>query len=274
MRHNVNVEAQDSEGRSVLMLAVGNNNMDKINMVETILNHNASTNVQDNEGKTALMLAAGNVNSFMDSLLNNVTIDIENNDAKKAMDQAIAQYWTNEKVVRLLLDHGASVELQDKENKTALMFAAGMGNKNIVELLLENHADVDSKDQLGWTPLFFSILKHYSWQDTKIKSIILSHNYTDSIREGNTSILNTLMHWDNAAIIRMLLRHNAMTDIQDARGETPLMYAIRLPEASSEVNQYMKVPMAYIFYIKKYIYTYIPTCTLIKTKGILSNKFR
>ena len=55
--------------------------------------------------------------------------------------------------VKQLLENGADVNAGDKDDRTALMFAAGNGHKEVVELLIENGADVNAKNIMGKTAL-------------------------------------------------------------------------------------------------------------------------
>ena len=47
----------------------------------------------------------------------------------------------HERVVELLLQHGADVNLQISDGAIALVVAAGVGNERVVELLLQHGAD-------------------------------------------------------------------------------------------------------------------------------------
>ena len=50
-----------------------------------------------------------------------------------------------EKIVRLLLDHGADVNLPDRDDGNALGAASWAGHSHIVKLLLERGADVNAQ---------------------------------------------------------------------------------------------------------------------------------
>ena len=59
----------------------------------------------------------------------------------------------NENAVKLLLDFGASVDLQDRSGHTALMFAAKAGAFETLHLLLQAKADVTLKHDSGKTAM-------------------------------------------------------------------------------------------------------------------------
>jgi len=68
---------------------------------------------------------------------------------------AAARYG-HERVVDLLLQRGAEVNLQDSDSWTALMYAARYGHERVVELLLQHGADVNlrsppTKPTSGWS---------------------------------------------------------------------------------------------------------------------------
>jgi ankyrin repeat protein len=56
-------------------------------------------------------------------------------------------------VVQLLLEHGANVNVWNKNGERALHLASQHGRPNIMELLLKFGADVDAQDNNGMTPL-------------------------------------------------------------------------------------------------------------------------
>jgi ankyrin repeat protein len=70
-----------------------------------------------------------------------------------------AAFGENSEAVRLLLAHGASVNLRDVYRATALMYAAEKGNSVIVKLLLAHGANPRLKDKFGHTARDTAITK-------------------------------------------------------------------------------------------------------------------
>ena len=60
------------------------------------------------------------------------------------------------RVTKVLLGHGADINLQNEEGITALMMSSYNGHTEIVELLLDHHADVRVMTTIGMTALRFS----------------------------------------------------------------------------------------------------------------------
>ena len=58
--------------------------------------------------------------------------------------------------VRRHLDSGVSVDLQDEEGMSALMYAAGQGRSSTVEVLIDRGAALDLQDEDGATALIFA----------------------------------------------------------------------------------------------------------------------
>ena len=103
-------------------------------------------------------------------------------------------------VVRLLLEHGVSVDVRGMWDQTPLQFASDAGRLDVVELLLGYGADVNSEDESRWTPLFHAISKG---------------------------------HLD---VVRNLLDHGANVNIHDTDGRTPLHVAfLRDKPQSNEI---------------------------------------
>ena len=64
-------------------------------------------------------------------------------------DQAIAKAET----VRVLIEHGADVTMQDRAHSTPLHLASSRGSTETVRLLLQHGADVATQDENNRTPL-------------------------------------------------------------------------------------------------------------------------
>ncbi|KAI3322854.1 hypothetical protein HD806DRAFT_499530 [Xylariaceae sp. AK1471] len=56
-------------------------------------------------------------------------------------------------IIKLLLDKGGNIKLQDNYNWTPLSLPARDEQEEVVQLLVENRANTESKDHAGRTPL-------------------------------------------------------------------------------------------------------------------------
>ena len=60
-------------------------------------------------------------------------------------------------MVKLLLENGARVDLQDSKGWSALMYACQAGHEQVVELLLDYGADVDLQSMQWESPLSLAL---------------------------------------------------------------------------------------------------------------------
>lgn len=132
------INARNEEGSTPLMLAASKG-WDKVVKV-LIDSHTATLDTKDKDGRTAMMLAADNY-EFHSMPFSQVS---------------------NENSIKTLLQAGANPNIQDKEGKTALMYAAiykGFmkwsaqenitGKEEMVRILLKNNASTKLKDKAG-----------------------------------------------------------------------------------------------------------------------------
>ena len=63
------------------------------------------------------------------------------------------------KILKLLINAGANLDIQDKDGSTALMLVIYKGNINteIVKLLTDGGADLNLQDTDGWTALYAAV---------------------------------------------------------------------------------------------------------------------
>ncbi|OXU19187.1 hypothetical protein TSAR_002224 [Trichomalopsis sarcophagae] len=59
----------------------------------------------------------------------------------------------NERLIRLVVDHGADLEATDEQGRTVLHIAAIKSRVRMTEMLLEKDAKVNIEDDCGVTPL-------------------------------------------------------------------------------------------------------------------------
>ena len=102
-----------------------------------LLSRGANTTLTDADGMNALHLAVNNrLTEIVTQLLQTFLVDLNLQD--NMMNTALHYAAINDDVniCKALLDHGASIDVTNTSEETALHLAAGENNKDIVEVLL------------------------------------------------------------------------------------------------------------------------------------------
>src|ERR1700678_2593485 len=129
--------------------AVRDNNLATL---DTLIKGGADVNTRDRHGETQLMYAgvAGSLDAMKILLTNGASVDAQSQSGATALIWAA----TDLAKVRLLIDHGANVNLATKRRRTALLVAAMSDpSAEIVKLLIEKGADPKAVDFLKTTSL-------------------------------------------------------------------------------------------------------------------------
>jgi uncharacterized protein len=147
-------------GRSGLtpLIAAAFKGNDRI--VETLLAHGADPKVRDTTAKAAMVYAAARGFDDIVRRLLDAGVDARErygNDLTALMwaaghDEGVGAAAV-ERVIDLLLAHGAALDDADNRGRTALMIAASLGDAATVDSLLRRRADRGLKDKDGKTPL-------------------------------------------------------------------------------------------------------------------------
>ena len=110
-------------------------------VVKLLLKENVDVNVQDEEGVTALMIASENGHTQVVDLLLKANVDVNVQDEEGVTALMIASENGHTQVVEVLLKENADVNIQNKEGVTALMLASVNGHLEVVKCLLKSKAD-------------------------------------------------------------------------------------------------------------------------------------
>jgi len=115
----------------------------------------------DDRGRTGLIAAVVECDpEVLDWLLDaGADVDATSDDRRTALMWAAGQPLRGEEKLRLLIERGASLELQDTQGRTALHFAVGNG-PNKTRLLLDAGADPRAEDGAGRSAYHYAVLGH------------------------------------------------------------------------------------------------------------------
>lgn len=168
---------------------------DNLQAIQGLLKNGANINFRDNQGRTALMIATYNNNFETSKMLIQTGADVNILDNLKNNPFLYAGAEGYIDILKLTIKANANVSLLNRYGGTALIPASEHGYVDVVKLLLEETAtDVNLINNLGWTAL--------------LEAIILN--------DGGKNQQET---------IKLLIKHGADVNINDANNVSPLKHA-------------------------------------------------
>jgi cytohesin len=141
--------------------------------------------------------------------------------------------------VRTLLDKGAAIDRSVGGGMTPLMFAARNGSLSLVKLLLARGADIHKTDDMGWNAVGHLICGDYDYEvqnqyraNEAVKAQILQLLIERGITiDGDPSLSYTpligAVVFCRSHLLKHLLKAGADVNRGDARGNRPLLYALK-----------------------------------------------
>ncbi|KAJ6211831.1 ankyrin repeat-containing domain protein [Bipolaris maydis] len=132
-------------------------------------------------------------------------------------------------ILKLLLDHGADVDLLNSDGRTALHFAVAYGSVPATMVLLEAQTNVNIQDNWGWTPLHEAAA--YKNGNLEIFQQLINYGSAIYLRShlGRT-ILHDAVLAGNIHLFRMLVKTQADVNVGDYLGQTPLHEAAAIDD--------------------------------------------
>jgi ankyrin repeat protein len=157
--NGANLDSQDTEGRTALMAAVRKWSED---LVCLLLKHRVNQDLQDKEGQTALMIAVwrDSKNIVWFPLKHAADLSLKNDCGESTLFKECRSIQRSElpnNIIKILLEAGADINVEDNLGRTALTIAIENENYVAAGLLIERGANVDSQDDGGQTLLMKAI---------------------------------------------------------------------------------------------------------------------
>lgn len=198
----INPNAQDVDGRTVLINAAARGEID---VVKLLISRGVDINVKDKNGYTALSHAIDAMHDEVEeALLSRPELD-PNCRGKNSRPALMAYVWRNNKErVEKLLAHSADVSIQDADGDTALHGAAQTGNVEIMRLLLDKGANVNAKNSVGGTPLMWAAV----FGNEEAARLLLSHGADASLKDS-----------DGMTAVQWAVRNNRTSVVSLLRGK-------------------------------------------------------
>ncbi|KAI1455835.1 ankyrin repeat-containing domain protein [Annulohypoxylon moriforme] len=147
----------DAKGNTALILATLKK---QPAAMESLIRYGASCNVADRSGLTALHYTATlGFNMGLNVILNSkfdMSPNVVDNEHFTPLHHAVNGNRANQETVRMLVQAGANIEIEDKHGRTPLMLAAQLGNEELVRGLLIEGADAHARNEDGWTVISYA----------------------------------------------------------------------------------------------------------------------
>lgn len=218
---------RDHKGNTILHYAAMNDKKEVFELLSKRgeLNQNI-LNLENNEGNTPLFICVNSNNWDLVKLLIKYGANFEylsSKDGKSILHRAVLE--KNMDIIdKLITGNKFKVGLVDKENNTALHYAAINGDYEIAKYLLDKKADFTVVNNNGDTPLHCACF----FGNYKIASLLLD------IKKSDPNIVNnrkrTPLHESalqgQVGLIKLLLDKKAEIDMEDDEGHTALELAI------------------------------------------------
>lgn len=239
--HGADVNAVDDYGSTPVLEAVRFGRIDQLKLYKS---YDWNIEVVDKKGENGLHYAIRGAlprtieilhskitsghklnNEILDIFLSSdIDIDSQNNEGKTPLMIAASGQYDYPEYVSILLDHKADINIQDKNNFTALMYA--IGKPRTMQALIDKKAKIELTNSKGQTAL--DIAEQYAIRyPDESKYLESAHLLRKTL--GNKTPLKTL---SEAIIlgyrdqIKKILSKDADINITDDNGRTPVYYAV------------------------------------------------
>ncbi len=150
IEHGADINYQNESLKTALMLAAFHG---KLSMVKTLRQHGASYGIRDNMGMSAIHYAVdgGHSDTLEFMITDGADVnDIETTNGWTPLLRAAAMN-SDEKTARVLCKYGAHLNVEDVNERSALMIATINGNLPFVQVLVHSGADIYTLNSDGKT---------------------------------------------------------------------------------------------------------------------------
>jgi ankyrin repeat protein len=216
LKLGADVDALDNDNMTPLLCAFewyGSNEI-----AQLLMEHGAGVHVRNKKSQTPLHLASRWRHTDVLASLLKLGADVDSSDSDGMTPLLHALVHQNQSsAVKLLLKHGASVHVRNRNGQMPLHLASQSCRSDIVASLLKLGADVDAQDSSHMTPLHFALSSRSPYR------------FIEYDMEGNGRAMeaepDVEMDEETLVVIELLLEHGANVHLQNDHGKTPLQIA-------------------------------------------------
>ena len=191
-------------------------------------------NREFSQGNTALFPACrrGHVGIVKAVIQNGANVNHINRAGETPLILACRQ--SRKGVIKALIENGANTNYADRDGESPLLIVCRRSRHEVIKVLVENGADVNYCDPInGETPLAIAVKRiMYNWGYDDNTNYLLENTCADvnkgvvEIGGDKTNVLNLLLTRGYTHNAKLHLRHGAIPDRADSKGNFPLCSAL------------------------------------------------
>jgi len=192
--------------------------------VSSLLAGGADPNEPDERGATPLFFAVRNNDTDMIAVLAKAGADL--NSEGGFFEFALGIDADRTEAAIALIELGADIEAAGHSGRGPLQAACSSGNEKVARLLIEKGASVNTnRGMVGMTPLHYAAVSG----STEIVELLIARgaNVNAIAKSGNTALHygGDMMSAGNPEVARLLIKNGAKANAKNEKGQTPLTYA-------------------------------------------------
>ena len=181
-------------------------------------------NALDEDGYSLLMIAAKLKHSAISALLIESGADVNVKGTRDVTALMVACQSADIETAQMLLEEERHVDLEatDSSGNTVLMYAAKSGSFQIAEMLTKAGSKLDTSNQNKGTALSLGVL--YG-KENVVGYLLKNGADANAVDVHGNSSLHYAATLGYTAIIKLLLKGNAKSDLQNEQNKTPAQLA-------------------------------------------------
>lgn len=199
---------------------------DYFDIASSFIKSGADLNKKSEYGDTLLMKVCkeGGKYHFIKLLLENgADVNLQDSDGKTPLMRL--NQWKSLEISKLLIESGADVNLKDKCGTTALMQKCQDARHDSAKLLIDAGADVNAKNNKGQTALMLACIKgRYNNSINLLLENGADINAQDN--EGNTALMLAGVNEEVETVKLLLSFEGVDAALKNKRGDTVLMMVV------------------------------------------------
>ena len=213
------IDARNSDGDSVLYIAVENNAKE---VGEILISRGANVYSTNTSNYSPLRLAMTTGGATQDWVLGSTVIDGDDGNGNTPLHYAAE--WNLPDTISYIIQKGGKIDKKNANGETPLFNAVKADSASIVKLLISKGANPDTRDLLGNTPLQYSV----RWNSLHAANELISSGCKiDSKNTSGKTALSDAARSGAKAMATLLLSKGANCNASDATGKTILTDAVQ-----------------------------------------------